>query len=1125
MQDIIKQINRIDKKQLIPIVILSFFALLIWYIGPLIVIANTAPLSQPDKRLYAILGICLTWFLIVNFFENKTRINSTLLLGFNNPELIKKCHLLETRFQSAIHFLKNNFTTHHPKEMNLFHLPWYLLIGMPHSGKTTLLANADIHYVLARKFKHDNIRTIPATEVCDWWVTRDVVLVDVPGTYINSRLKNPANADDQPIHKISPHNVLWNNLLGLLKKYRGKQAIDGVIIALPLPELIAQQHHGKERILLELKQRSAELRKTFGSHVPFYIMITKCDLLPGFLEFFGDIGADELSQAWGITMPTTYEKQHFTDIFVKRFNTLIKRLNKQLIWRLHQERNPAIRPQIKDFPLHVERLKDSILSALNTFEIAETNLQVQGIYLSSGIQYPAETRTTNTYEASQALQTAHLIQQPITQPHKTFFIRQLLLKGLAITSPHAYPTLAFRWKDRPFLYSLFASIIFLTAGFIGDQLYQHIQESHAIDSALLHYQASAKHLDSPSSQLINALPLLQALQHAANHYSFLSLSPSYHSQAVAAYHQALQKMVLPEIKKEFANYLTKTNNKNPQALYAGLTAYLMLGNEDRYSADAVFATLKQISPALFTNKKNTELTQLIQAALSTPAWQAQSLNFDFITHARQKLLDLMPVDICYAILKNYSHDSVQSMRTDVSNNGDNLYRLATSQVPSMFTATAFDKIYNQQIPAAVSELITSNWVLGTSDLALDTAALTAQLRARYVNNYIAVWESILSSIITTPPQNLVDADAHIADIISSNSSLLNVLHTIQNNTAAAPIIAASPKLAEINMLFGTNTIQPNDKLVKIQLALNQLHSDLQHILRASNPAEAAFTAAATRMHNPASQDSINLLLALANDSPAPLNIVLNNLALSSWHYVLQDAGQFIQQQWQADVIPTYNTDLANRFPFATNTTDEVTLAQFIKFLGTQGTLTNFFKTYLQPFADNSNKVWVWKVLNNAHIPFSELALNQLQHAANLQRAFFPNGDNQLLVRFTIQPTGLASNTKGLQLNIDGQSIEYDRSTPPIAQTITWPNANGAHTTILNLTTDDNLALNNASNSEWGWFKLVNQFTQKIVTPKELVLSFELSDHKATCLLFSSGSMNPFLPMNLQNFRLPQQLIG
>jgi type VI protein secretion system component VasK len=128
-----------------------------------------------------------------------------------------------------------------------------------------------------------------------------------------------------------------------------------------------------------------------------------------------------------------------------------------------------------------------------------------------------------------------------------------------------------------------------------------------------------------------------------------------------------------------------------------------------------------------------------------------------------------------------------------------------------------------------------------------------------------------------------------------------------------------------------------------------------------------------------------------------------------------------------------------------------------------------------------------------------------------------------MIKFMLQPIALETNTKSLQLNVEGQVIQYDRSMPSAPQALTWPGTNNIHATILNLLADNDAALNDNSNSEWGWFRLVGKSTLKIVSPKELMLSFELNGHKATVLLFSQGRINPFLPSNLQNFRLPMQL--
>src|SRR3990167_10405585 len=104
-----------------------------------------------------------------------------------------------------------------------------------------------------------------------------------------------------------------------------------------------------------LMQRLHELQKNFPRPLPVSLVITKCDLLPGFEAFFSESSQNEIMQIWCISLTPTDEKVALTDLFAGRFNGLIKKLNQQLLWRMHQERNPLQRPLIKDFPLQVER--------------------------------------------------------------------------------------------------------------------------------------------------------------------------------------------------------------------------------------------------------------------------------------------------------------------------------------------------------------------------------------------------------------------------------------------------------------------------------------------------------------------------------------------------------------------------------------------------------------------------------------------------------------------------------------------------------------------------------------------------------------------------------------------------
>lgn len=189
-----------------------------------------------------------------------------------HPVLTKSLEMLENRLQGAIRFLKNTRVHKNGALIKLNQLPWYLIIGTPSSGKTSLLANSHLHFILEKQFPDNNRRNIVPTENCDWWVTHDKVFVDVPGHYIAEKKKNALSIR------------LWQSFLELLKKYRGKNALSGIIIALPLDELI--QPVTREQLFQRLSTRINELKEFFGDDLPVYFVVTKSDLLPGFIDFF-----------------------------------------------------------------------------------------------------------------------------------------------------------------------------------------------------------------------------------------------------------------------------------------------------------------------------------------------------------------------------------------------------------------------------------------------------------------------------------------------------------------------------------------------------------------------------------------------------------------------------------------------------------------------------------------------------------------------------------------------------------------------------------------------------------------------------------------------------------------------
>jgi type VI secretion system protein ImpL len=371
----------------------------------------------------------------------KKIINYLSPMKHNSGEKTLFAKIIENRILDAMHFLKETSISMQGRKIGLHQLPWFLIIGSTGAGKTTLLANSGIKFILNKKIKPEEINSIPPSDHCDWWVTANAVLVDIPGCY-TAGLNGITDKE----------NTLFPHFLHSLQKQKGKAALQGIVVAISLTELMDKQH--STDLVRKIAAQLTVISDGFG-HLPVYFNITKCDLLPGFLEFFADYGMDELTQVWGINIPSLADETSLITVFTQRFNQLIKRLNEQLIWRLHHERNPYTKVFVKDFPLHVEKVKEAFVDVLKKLSEFNIPINFKGIYLTSAIQHPEEqdNHLPQTVQVNAFQQALILLQNPIL-PGQAYFIKQFILQVLS--KPEAAVKKQ-KWKN--VYYALAASLI------------------------------------------------------------------------------------------------------------------------------------------------------------------------------------------------------------------------------------------------------------------------------------------------------------------------------------------------------------------------------------------------------------------------------------------------------------------------------------------------------------------------------------------------------------------------------------------------------------------------------------------------------------------------------------------
>lgn len=405
-----------------------------------------------------------------------------------NPVMAKQFQALDQRLRGAVRFLQKTSIRKNGKSLNLSRLPWYLLLGASGSGKTTLLANSNINYILDKKNARDAVDENTPSDTCDWRVTRDLVIIDVPGGYQGGKGRN-----------VFTSVKLWDHFLDLIKKLRGENGVNGAVIALSLPELLDRQN--RDQMLDNLNLKISDLRSKFGSDLPFYFTITKCDLLPGFLDFFNDSGTDELAQAWGFALHDLAETESLADVCASRFDNLISRLNKQLLWRLHQERNQYARIYIKDFPLQVESLKETVTDFLRALSRLTGSFSLKGMYLTSAMQYQdPEVSHPQTVSADEFQRSMEIMSAPVLR-RQSYFIKQFLLQSIV----HAAPAPVKSTWQKPAMVAavVLCMMVVLGSGLQGTGIFKGLRNSPSrhIDLAQNHVKTKPEAGLPPASQL------------------------------------------------------------------------------------------------------------------------------------------------------------------------------------------------------------------------------------------------------------------------------------------------------------------------------------------------------------------------------------------------------------------------------------------------------------------------------------------------------------------------------------------------------------------------------------------------------------------------------------------------
>ena len=416
------------------------------------------------------------------------------------PDLQIEVQQMQEEFDKALSALKRAGSGRRGRDA-LYFLPWYAIIGPPGAGKSTALRNSGLNFPYTSKSGNAAIKGLGGTRNCDWWLTNEAVVLDTAGRWSTQE---------------EDHDE-WISFLGLLKRYRPRKPLNGLITAISIGDIAHAQEDEIESLATRMRERLDEVQTQLRVSIPVYVLFTKCDLLEGFLETFNELRRTDRNQVWGATLPLAKRPANLGDTVTDCLDELATVLEPRSLARMAEERSIPKRTKIYAFPQQFSAVKRNIAkftSVMFQHNIYQTMPSLRGVYFTSGTQ---EGRPFNLLvnRLAEALGSRQKTQsEEGVLDHKSYFLHDLFMNVIFedrdVASASQAELSTQRWR-RVMVTAVLGSVS-LAVGLIPSYAWSlNKLQLTRVQNAMEEWEAPAQKRLDPRQKLQRLDPLLEQL--------------------------------------------------------------------------------------------------------------------------------------------------------------------------------------------------------------------------------------------------------------------------------------------------------------------------------------------------------------------------------------------------------------------------------------------------------------------------------------------------------------------------------------------------------------------------------------------------------------------------------------
>ncbi|MGH7023953.1 MAG: type VI secretion system membrane subunit TssM [Caulobacteraceae bacterium] len=1042
----------------------------------------------------------------------------------------------------------------------LYSRPWYVIIGPPGAGKTTALLNSGLRF----PFSDTALKGVGGTRNLDFWFADEAALVDTAGRYTTQ--DSDADTDSQA----------WRAFLGLLRRHRPLQPINGVMVAISLDELARADRAQIDAHASAVRRRLAELKRTLEITAPVYVLFTKADLLAGFVEFYDDLDVEGRRAVVGATLPR--RRPLNAEVLTSEFDLFAQSVADRAAKRLQDEPDARRRGLILGFPAQVGMLRARVLRFLDGAFLAggEPVGELRGFYLTSGVQGGAPldrllSGVASVYDQPQAARgqgRAYFLNRLLSDvvfaesglvqddPRARARRRAQLTGGLAAVAAVTLITLVL-W-----------AVSFAANRSLQDKLLAGAQnaqgEVHNVGVDLIEVKASDPDLEQSLSILraLRELPGGYADQHKGGRplFSTFGLYQGGHAaEASEAYYDALQRIMLPRILLRLEAYMNQ-HKAEPLAMYDALKVYLMLGGQGPFDAGAVKTWVEaDWAQGAYAGADRQELRKelgqhleaLVENGAPADVWPDRRAPLDggLIASARQTVEQMSLADRAYAILRQKSasqgapwtaSEVLSSGDGRAFANGDAVLHLSVSY---FFTRDGYRKAYLLGLQTVEEDLKKDAWVLGSD---VSTTAVQSQLRdvrsgvaSDYARDYISAWEGVVKAL---QPGDYFHNPAAFGAFTQTPSPLKLVLLEVRKNTTftggggqgGGVLSQMTSRVPGGTMLAGAagapgggnidagSQIAANFKTLDDYVGDGKTPAPIDEFItgiKNAGSANAGAQVAGGGLGGAALQGqlatAVGSLAAQSASAPPLLQGFVSAAVQGGKTAQVSSAKGAVADSYRTDLLPACQSATQDHYPFTGASRNDASVSDMLRLFGAGGAFDAFATQKLGGLLDRAGPVWRWNATDPVAAtldPLSAEAFHKADQIHDLLTAGLP---------LQVQGIGFGGAVNAVEFSSGGSTYRFEANS--VGQKPVMWSVSGlpeAHVTLFNGT---KTVKTFSAQGPWALFRLMDKAKQENAGPTAFKATFGEGAAFAT-LKFDLGSdRDPFRRGGLWSFRCPATL--